>query len=535
MTAEQAIQAYCQRRDPDAFGVLVRTYGKLVYAAALRHVANHADAEDVAQQTFLKLARSACAVRNDLGAWLHAVAVNGARDLARRESARRKHEARAASEARPTISGGDDDDDDARAVIVNVDDAIRRLPQAERSLVAEHYFAGRSQRELAEVLGVSQPTVQRRLAAAVDRLRADLARHGVHANPASLATAMVVPHAAGLPRGLLTSLTKIGLSGSSGPPRRPPRARLLKACLSTAAALVTVAATLTFVMRNPRPASPARAATTGPAHPPTTRQAFDALGTLYALAPGEDLRKIASPFPPERGAWVELQFPHAGGAGRIRSLQFTSDGRTLHWKVMAYGDASAAQLARAAMDLRWFDVDGLSRLGWKPGSCDLVLRAGLTTERKLAALASVVLADTGQAVRFAPVTERRPCIVLRGRTRPPPQDAELRFALAVTLDPLTPEESRRMVGGQLPRPDAALDDDFPSAAQKLDAPFFSEGDGPLCTVAYTDRATRLERRQPDYREKLARVLSNLRGQVGGDWSIEERDVTTWRPAVPPTR
>jgi len=86
------LQRYAQRRDAEAFKELTARYAGLVYGTCLRVLGNPADAEDVAQECFLELARKAGAIRASLPGWLHALARSRAVDLARREATRRHYE-----------------------------------------------------------------------------------------------------------------------------------------------------------------------------------------------------------------------------------------------------------------------------------------------------------------------------------------------------------------------------------------------------------------------------------------------------------
>src|SRR4051812_16591021 len=86
----QLPRRFAERRDPDAFGQLVRRYGGLVWGQCRHLLANEADADDAFQATFLVLARAARSVRaaDRLGPWLHGVAYRVCRN-ARRQAARR--------------------------------------------------------------------------------------------------------------------------------------------------------------------------------------------------------------------------------------------------------------------------------------------------------------------------------------------------------------------------------------------------------------------------------------------------------------
>lgn len=75
----------CAEGDHAAFEALVRHYEKSVFSVALSVLAHRQDAEDAAQETFLKLWRSAHTYRGDCSVktWILTVARNTALDLKR--------------------------------------------------------------------------------------------------------------------------------------------------------------------------------------------------------------------------------------------------------------------------------------------------------------------------------------------------------------------------------------------------------------------------------------------------------------------
>src|SRR5215813_14106542 len=84
----------CRHRqsDADAFCALVRDHAGMVFATARRITGDAALAEDVAQETFLALARQRNSAVDSVGAWLHRVAWRKASNVVRSEARRRKHE-----------------------------------------------------------------------------------------------------------------------------------------------------------------------------------------------------------------------------------------------------------------------------------------------------------------------------------------------------------------------------------------------------------------------------------------------------------
>src|SRR4029077_15458842 len=83
-----------QRRDPQALGELYDRYGRVVYSLILRVVRDAATAEDLVQETFLRVwnrAQGCDAQRGAIGPWLLAVARNRAIDYLRSAGGRERN------------------------------------------------------------------------------------------------------------------------------------------------------------------------------------------------------------------------------------------------------------------------------------------------------------------------------------------------------------------------------------------------------------------------------------------------------------
>jgi hypothetical protein len=74
-------------RAPEAFELLVRRHGPMVWAACRRILRDSHDTDDAFQTTFLVLARNAGRLRSNVGGWLHRVAVNAALKVKARRAA----------------------------------------------------------------------------------------------------------------------------------------------------------------------------------------------------------------------------------------------------------------------------------------------------------------------------------------------------------------------------------------------------------------------------------------------------------------
>lgn len=200
------LQKYDQSRDPDAFNQLVARHGAMVYAAAFRVTRNAADADDVTQECFLELVRQAARVRTSVAGWLHLTATHRARDLLRRSSAHQ----RAVSAVEPPHT---DLDQAAWSEIAPLlDQVLAELPDELRLPLIGHYLEGRTQGEIAEELGISRPTVNRRIEEGLQELRRSL-RQGGAAEASGMGMLLMGMGQMSLPATVKVGLTKIALAG----------------------------------------------------------------------------------------------------------------------------------------------------------------------------------------------------------------------------------------------------------------------------------------------------------------------------------
>jgi RNA polymerase sigma factor (sigma-70 family) len=203
---------YVRQNAEDAFAEIVRRHLGLVHSAALRQVRSPQLAEEVAQSTFIKLARNArqLAPETILTAWLYQVARREAIDVVRRE-ARRQLREQIATEMNAIRAGASD----WAQVEPLLDEAMDALDQTDRAAVLLRYFENKSLREVGESLGTSDDTAQKRVSRAVDRLRDFLAKRGVTSGAAGLSLLISTHAVQAAPAGLVTTITTAALSAVS--------------------------------------------------------------------------------------------------------------------------------------------------------------------------------------------------------------------------------------------------------------------------------------------------------------------------------
>lgn len=166
--------------DRAAFRALVERHRTMVYRVALQYSGNHHDADDIAQEVFLKVFRSLGSFRQDaqFTSWLYRIAMNACIDHARRAAPLAASAADGGDEnpldALPADAPGPDDHAYAGELGVVLRDAIERLPPRQRLIFTMRHFEQLKLVEIAEALGLAEGTVKRQLHAAVHRLRATL-------------------------------------------------------------------------------------------------------------------------------------------------------------------------------------------------------------------------------------------------------------------------------------------------------------------------------------------------------------------------
>ena len=163
-----------RRGDTQAFGELVRRYQRRAFAVAWRLLGNRQDAEDLVQDSFM-----AALDRLDdfeagrpFGPWFFRIVAN------RGHNARAARAVRAADDLPEQLAGATAAPDRAiehAELGAHIDAAIAALPERQQTVVKLHEIEGFSSAEIADMLGIAEPTVRWTLHAARKRLREDLA------------------------------------------------------------------------------------------------------------------------------------------------------------------------------------------------------------------------------------------------------------------------------------------------------------------------------------------------------------------------
>ena len=157
--------------DLDAFDQLMRLHEKQVLSTALRILGSMEDAQDAAQETFLRLYKSLNRLPDilEIKSWLYRVTVNVCRDSLRK---RLRHRTEQLSGPDPASIAPDPElawMNQERGRLVEM--ALTTLPEKERAAVVLRDVEGLSTREVAGILGSSEVTVRSQICVARGKLK----------------------------------------------------------------------------------------------------------------------------------------------------------------------------------------------------------------------------------------------------------------------------------------------------------------------------------------------------------------------------
>ena len=170
--------------DQGAFGELVRRYQGKIYSLAYGMVGNHADADDLAQEIFLKTYRNIKKFRfkSSFYTWLYRIATNTI--ISRRKKLRGDSHLELKPqvldiEGSPYLStrlGGEKGDRamSRKEMKQDIYRAIDTLSDKHKEVVVMHDIEGIPHNEIAKILSCSQGTVRSRLHYARERLQKEL-------------------------------------------------------------------------------------------------------------------------------------------------------------------------------------------------------------------------------------------------------------------------------------------------------------------------------------------------------------------------
>lgn len=174
---DKALLTRVARGETAALGTLYDRYGRLVFSVALRVTGDRESAEEITQDTFLRLWQQAGRFdpeRGSCAAWLATIAQRRAIDELRgRRGTSRRREV-----ALPELVADEQDLGlaDLSQLRADLQSALAELPPPQREAIELSYFGGLSRQEIAAQAACPLPTIHTRLRLGMEKLRTILLR-----------------------------------------------------------------------------------------------------------------------------------------------------------------------------------------------------------------------------------------------------------------------------------------------------------------------------------------------------------------------
>ena len=205
------MREYADRNSEPAFAELVRRHINLVYSVALRFTGNSGDAQDVTQVVFIILAQKAASLRQrtTLTGWLYETTRLTARQHLRTSARRHAREQEAYMQS---ILNDPDTDSVWRQLEPLLEEAMTRLNENERTLLALRFFENKSGAETAALLGIQEWAAHKRTARAVEKLRAFFTKRGIVLPAAVLTAAISANSIQAAPVALAKTVTAVAIA-----------------------------------------------------------------------------------------------------------------------------------------------------------------------------------------------------------------------------------------------------------------------------------------------------------------------------------
>jgi len=167
---EQQLLLQAKEGDHGAFRVLVERYMKYAYNIAYGFVGNHEDAEDVAQDSFVRVYRSLPSFRGEsqFATWLYRIVMNLSLNRMKQRKNHVPEDTNAVAILRDDRALFSAQDPHIRGY---VERALHELPTLQRAVVILRHVDGLSTRQVSGILRCSEGTVKTHLQRGLKKMR----------------------------------------------------------------------------------------------------------------------------------------------------------------------------------------------------------------------------------------------------------------------------------------------------------------------------------------------------------------------------
>jgi RNA polymerase sigma-70 factor (ECF subfamily) len=176
MAAADEAELIQQARQGDhgAYRVLVERHMRQAYNLAYSFVNDHAGAEDITQDAFVRAYSALPSFRGEagFGTWLYRIVTNLSLNTIKQRKALIDREV--AMESLPSSHDGTEESAQREDIRAHMERALHELPTLQRAVVILRHFDGLSTRQVSGILGCSEGTVKTHLFRGLKKLREKL-------------------------------------------------------------------------------------------------------------------------------------------------------------------------------------------------------------------------------------------------------------------------------------------------------------------------------------------------------------------------
>ncbi len=164
--------------DKPAYAVLIKRYQRFVFTLALRFSKNREDAEEIAQDCFIKAYRSLHTFRQNskFSTWLYSIVYTTAMTMLRKKRIDTQSIYEGTAELEGHVSDLRADDIEHKSKMVYVNSAISQLSPDDAAIITLFYKGEQSLEEIGQAIGMEANTVKVKLHRARHRLKEKIER-----------------------------------------------------------------------------------------------------------------------------------------------------------------------------------------------------------------------------------------------------------------------------------------------------------------------------------------------------------------------
>ena len=174
LLADEELISLVEAQDPQAFSTLYDRHSRKAYSLAYRMMGERQAAEDLLQDAFLKVWRSAGSYRAERGSvrtWLLSIVHNRGIDQLRSLKSKRRTQERIAANAPSSQPSEAFSESWRNTQGEQVREALRSLPEEQLKVLELAYFSGYTHVEIAELLGLPLGTVKGRMRLGLKKIK----------------------------------------------------------------------------------------------------------------------------------------------------------------------------------------------------------------------------------------------------------------------------------------------------------------------------------------------------------------------------